>query len=52
VSLRDLEAMIARMGYGEIQLEDRRSWYARQAAAELERLPSEMRLQVRGALDG
>jgi SAM-dependent methyltransferase len=45
VSLRDLEAIVERVGFGEIELEDRRSWYAGEAATELERLRGDLRLQ-------
>ena len=45
VSLRDVGAMIERVGFNDIELEDRRSWYLRDAIAELDRLRGEMRSQ-------
>ena len=43
VSLRDVEAIIDRAGFDDIELQDRRSWYLGEATAELERLRGEMR---------
>ena len=38
VSLRDVRAILDRVGFCEIELDDRREWYAGEAEAELERL--------------
>jgi len=43
VSLRDVGAIIERVGFDDMELEDRRSWYLEEATAELERLRGDMR---------
>ncbi len=41
-SLRDIEAIVERVGFANIESQDRRSWYLVEAAAELERLRGDM----------
>ena len=45
ISLRNVEAMIDRAGFHEIDIEDRRAWYLGEATGELERLRGPMRGQ-------
>jgi phosphoethanolamine N-methyltransferase len=42
VSLRELGVILERVGFDEIELEDRRAWYAGEAETELERLRGAM----------
>lgn len=43
VSLRDIAAMVARVGFAAVEVDDRRLWYLGEATTELERLRGEMR---------
>jgi phosphoethanolamine N-methyltransferase len=42
-SLRDVEAMLDRVGFAQIESQDRRTWYLAEAATELQRLRGDMR---------
>ena len=42
-SLGEIKAIVARVGFDEIEVEDRRTWYLGEATAELERLRGDMR---------
>lgn len=42
-SLKDVEALVRRAGFEEIETEDRRAWYLGEATSELQRLEGDMR---------